>query len=152
MSAFSTSWSPPSRCTRVPDACIDEHGHMAADSVTLPAGVDEGLRAKQPERIAGMFDAIAPRYDFLNRVLSAGLDQRWRAQAIAALRLQPADVLLDVCTGTADVALAALASSAPPGRVVGVDFSREMLRLGLLKTRRGARESRLLLAEGDAAA
>jgi demethylmenaquinone methyltransferase / 2-methoxy-6-polyprenyl-1,4-benzoquinol methylase len=125
---------------------------MAADGVTLPGGVDEGLRAKQPERIAGMFDAIAPRYDFLNRVLSAGLDQRWRAQAIAALRLQPADVLLDVCTGTADVALSALASSTPPARIVGVDFSREMLRLGLAKTRRARRGSRLLLAEGDATA
>ena len=125
---------------------------MAADGVTLPGGVDEGLRAKQPERIAGMFDAIAPRYDFLNRVLSAGLDQRWRAQAIAALRLQPADVLLDVCTGTADVALAALASSTPPARIVGVDFSRAMLRLGLAKTRRARRGSRLLLAQGDATA
>jgi demethylmenaquinone methyltransferase/2-methoxy-6-polyprenyl-1,4-benzoquinol methylase len=66
--------------------------------------------------------------------------------------LQPADVLLDVCTGTADVALAALASSSPPGRVVGVDFSREMLRLGLAKTRRGRRGSSVLLAQGDATA
>ncbi len=123
---------------------------MAADRVTLPGRVDEGLRTKQPERIAGMFDAIAPRYDLLNRVLSGGLDQRWRARAIAAVRLQPTDVLLDVCTGTADVALAALASSTPPARVVGVDFSREMLRLGLAKTRRGRRETTLLLAQGDA--
>jgi len=118
----------------------------------LSTGVDEGLRAKRPDRIAGMFDAIAPRYDLLNRVLSGGLDQRWRARAIAALRLRPTDLLLDVCTGTADVALAALASSTPPGRVIGVDFSREMLRLGLAKTRRGRRGSRLLLAQGDATA
>ena len=72
--------------------------------------VDEGLRAKQPVRIAGMFDAIAHRYDLLNRLLSGGLDQRWRARAVAALRLKPTDVLVDVCTGTADVALSALSS------------------------------------------
>lgn len=111
--------------------------------------VDEGLRAKQPARIAGMFDAIARRYDLLNRVLSGGLDRRWRARAIAALRLRRTDVLLDVCTGTADVAIAALGSSTPPGRVVGVDFSRGMLQRGLEKTRR-RRASMLLLAQGDA--
>ena len=49
--------------------------------------MDEGLREKQPARIAGMFDAIAHRYDLLNRILSGGLDQRWRARAIGALRL-----------------------------------------------------------------
>jgi demethylmenaquinone methyltransferase/2-methoxy-6-polyprenyl-1,4-benzoquinol methylase len=121
---------------------------MTADRPTPTGPVDEDLRAKQPARIAGMFDAIAHRYDLLNRVLSGGLDQRWRARAVLALRLQPGDVLLDVCTGTADVALAALASPTPPGRVVGVDFSREMLRRGLAKTRR--RHRAVLLAQGDA--
>ena len=67
--------------------------------------VDAGPRAKEPARIAGMFDAIAARYDLLNRVLSAGLDQRWRARAVEALELQPTDTVLDLCTGTADVAL-----------------------------------------------
>jgi len=123
---------------------------MTADRPSPPGVVDEALRAKQPARIAGMFDAIAHRYDLLNRVLSGGLDQRWRARAIAALRLQPRHVLLDVCTGTADVALSALASPTPPGRVVGVDFSGEMLRRAMTKTRRTRRESRLLLAQADA--
>jgi demethylmenaquinone methyltransferase/2-methoxy-6-polyprenyl-1,4-benzoquinol methylase len=123
---------------------------MIAERVAPTGAVDEELRAKQPARIAGMFDAIARRYDLLNRVLSGGLDQRWRARAIAALRLQPGDVLLDVCTGTADMGLTALASASPPARVVGVDFSREMLRLALVKARRGRRERTLLLAQGDA--
>ena len=67
--------------------------------------VDEGLRAKEPDRIAGMFDAIAPRYDLLNRLLSAGFDQRWRARALRDLALVESEVFVDVCTGTADVAL-----------------------------------------------
>jgi demethylmenaquinone methyltransferase/2-methoxy-6-polyprenyl-1,4-benzoquinol methylase len=111
--------------------------------------VDDGLRAKEPARIAGMFDAIAPRYDLLNRVLSAGFDQRWRARAIRELSLGAADVLVDVCTGTADVALAALASPTPPARAVGLDFSREMLRRGLEKSRR-ASAGRIVLAQADA--
>ena len=51
--------------------------------------VDEELRAKRPEAVAGMFDAIARNYDLLNRVLSAGLDQRWRARALRALAGRP---------------------------------------------------------------
>jgi demethylmenaquinone methyltransferase / 2-methoxy-6-polyprenyl-1,4-benzoquinol methylase len=97
-----------------------------------------------------MFDAIAPRYDLLNRVLSAGLDQRWRAQAIRALGLQASDVLVDVCTGTADMALAASSLPSPP-RVIGFDFSREMLRLGLAKARREPPGRRpVLLVQADA--
>jgi demethylmenaquinone methyltransferase / 2-methoxy-6-polyprenyl-1,4-benzoquinol methylase len=114
------------------------------------SAIDEGLQAKEPARIAGMFDAIARRYDLLNRILSGGLDQRWRAQAIAALELRPDDVLLDVCTGTADVALAALGSARPPARAVGLDFSGAMLRRGLEKTRRSGHVARLLLAQADA--
>lgn len=124
---------------------------MPPETATAPAEapeVDEGLRAKEPTRIAGMFDAIAPRYDLLNRLLSAGLDQRWRARAIRELALQPSDVLVDVCTGTADVALGALASGTPPGRAIGLDFSHEMLRFGLDKARRAT--GSLLLVQADA--
>ena len=51
---------------------------------------------KTPDRIADMFDAIAPRYDLLNRVLSAGIDKRWRARAIRSLHLTGRETLLDV--------------------------------------------------------
>jgi demethylmenaquinone methyltransferase/2-methoxy-6-polyprenyl-1,4-benzoquinol methylase len=112
--------------------------------------VDDGLRAKRPERIAGMFDAIARNYDLLNRVLSAGLDQRWRARAVRAVGLKPDETLIDLCTGTADVALAAANATSPPHRVVGIDFSHEMLRIGLRKVRQRTLSARISLARGDA--
>jgi demethylmenaquinone methyltransferase/2-methoxy-6-polyprenyl-1,4-benzoquinol methylase len=62
---------------------------------------------KTPDKIAQMFDAIAGRYDFLNHLLSLGIDRRWRARAVRELDLQRGDLVLDLCTGTADLALAA---------------------------------------------
>ena len=97
-----------------------------------------------------MFDAIAPRYDLLNHVLSAGLDRRWRNQAIDALSLSPGARVLDLCTGTADLAVAA-ATRLSGARVLGVDFSSEMLRLGLVKVRGGAHRDAIRLVRGDAA-
>src|SRR5213075_947833 len=85
---------------------------------------------KSPERIAGMFDAIAPRYDLLNHLLSAGLDRRWRAAALRSLQLTGRETLLDVCCGTADVALEGRRSRPAAARVVGVDFSGAMLARG----------------------
>lgn len=115
-----------------------------------PAPVDEGLRAKEPARIAGMFDAIARRYDLLNLVLSAGLDRRWRRRAARALDLHGHEVVLDLCTGTADVALSAMRARPGAARVVGIDFSHEMLRHGLQKIRQADLAGRITLARGDA--
>lgn len=109
---------------------------------------DEGPD-KSPQRISGMFDSIAPRYDLLNHVLSAGLDRRWRNQAIDALGVPPGARVLDLCTGTADLALAATARI-PGARVLGVDFSGEMLRRGLMKVRRGTEADAIQLVRGDA--
>jgi demethylmenaquinone methyltransferase/2-methoxy-6-polyprenyl-1,4-benzoquinol methylase len=109
--------------------------------------------SKRPDRIAGMFDAIAPRYDLLNRVLSAGIDRRWRRRAIASLNLTGGEILLDVCTGTADVALEARTrshGSHPAARVIGVDFSAVMLQHGWEKVRRAGESGRVGLARGDA--
>jgi demethylmenaquinone methyltransferase / 2-methoxy-6-polyprenyl-1,4-benzoquinol methylase len=111
--------------------------------------VDESLRAKTPDRIAGMFDAIAGRYDLLNRLLSAGLDQWWRRRAVNALRLTGRETLLDLCTGTADVAIMACRHGAA-ARAVGVDFSHQMLRIGLAKVRKRDAAGRIALIRGDA--
>jgi demethylmenaquinone methyltransferase/2-methoxy-6-polyprenyl-1,4-benzoquinol methylase len=101
---------------------------------------------KAPDRIAGMFDAIAPRYDLLNRLLSAGIDKRWRKRAIASLSLSGRETLIDVCTGTADVALEATGAA----RVVGVDFAGAMLTLGLRKVHAANQGRRIALIRGDA--
>lgn len=96
-----------------------------------------------------MFDAIAPRYDLLNHVLSAGLDRRWRDMAVDALALPHAARVLDLCTGTADLAIAAVRRTG--ASVVGIDFAGEMLRLGLAKVRVAALDRRIALVRGDAA-
>ena len=106
--------------------------------------------SKSPERIAGMFDAIAARYDFLNHVLSAGIDRRWRRQAIASLQLTGRERVLDLCTGTADVALAAARAQPGARSVLGIDFAGAMLRLGREKIQRAGVEQRVMLARGDA--
>ena len=103
---------------------------------------------KAPHRIAGMFDAIAGRYDLLNRLLSAGLDQRWRARAVDALGLQGGEVVLDLCTGTADLALALATSGG--ASVVGVDFAGEMLRCGHQKIHAAGASQQIHLVRGDA--
>jgi len=101
---------------------------------------------KRPARVAAMFDAIAARYDFLNHLLSAGFDRHWRTVAIRSLRLTGRETVVDVCTGTADVALAAASARPGASRVIGVDFSGEMLRLGVAKVQGRP----IVLARGDA--
>jgi len=96
-----------------------------------------------------MFDAIAPRYDFLNHFLSAGLDTLWRQSAIRSLRLTGRETVLDLCTGTGDLAIGAARAGA--ARVLGVDFSGVMLTLGLEKLRRRRLDGRIALVRGDAA-
>jgi demethylmenaquinone methyltransferase/2-methoxy-6-polyprenyl-1,4-benzoquinol methylase len=115
-----------------------------------PAKAAEGKLQpdKSPAKIAGMFDAIAGRYDLLNTVLSGGVDRYWRRQMIKSLRLTGQERVLDVCTGTADVALGCARGGA--ARVVGVDFSGSMLAYGLQKVRQGALAERIQLVRGDA--
>ena len=105
---------------------------------------------KSPAKIAGMFDAIAGRYDLLNMVLSGGLDRYWRRCAISSLKLTGRERLLDVCTGTADVAIGAARRKDGAARVVGVDFSGSMLTHGLDKIRQLALADRVQLIRGDA--
>ena len=109
------------------------------------AGVD-----RSPARIAAMFDAIARRYDLLNRVLSAGYDRRWRERAVRSLDLAGRETVVDFCTGTADLAIALAGGGAGGARVVGIDFAGEMLRLGRAKLLRSGLGRRVTLVQADA--
>ena len=79
--------------------------------------------------VRAMFDRIAPRYDLLNRTMTAGLDGRWRQAAAAAADVAAGDRALDCCTGTGDLAFALADRVTPSGEVVGVDFAERMLDL-----------------------
>jgi demethylmenaquinone methyltransferase/2-methoxy-6-polyprenyl-1,4-benzoquinol methylase len=98
-----------------------------------------------------MFDQIAPRYDFVNRVLSLGLDRRWRRRVIKELALAPSARVLDVATGTGDLAVE-LAKAVPTGHVIGLDPSAEMLKIAALKMIKRGLDARVSLVEGDAQA
>jgi demethylmenaquinone methyltransferase/2-methoxy-6-polyprenyl-1,4-benzoquinol methylase len=113
---------------------------------------DQGTlgRDKQPDRIAGMFDAIAPRYDLLNHLLSGGLDLRWRRRAVRSLALGGGERVLDLCTGTADLAIASATARPGAADVVGVDFAGEMLRFGQVKLAQRGLAGRIRLVQGDA--
>lgn len=91
---------------------------------------------KSPHRMGSMFDRIARTYDLLNHALSLGLDVWWRRQAVRALwRLAPrAQRVLDVATGTGDLAFAALRGR-PHVTVIGLDVARNMLRIAATKRR-----------------
>jgi demethylmenaquinone methyltransferase/2-methoxy-6-polyprenyl-1,4-benzoquinol methylase len=108
--------------------------------------------SKEPARIAAMFDGIARRYDTLNRVLSLGLDQRWRRRAVRALALTGRERVLDLCTGTADLALGLAQATPPAARVVGVDFAPAMLTRARHKVARAGLSARVALVRGDATA
>ncbi len=96
-----------------------------------------------------MFDRIAGRYDLLNRLLSLGADQSWRRRTARALELSPGALVLDVASGTADLAIV-LARHGPDVRVEGIDPSPRMLALGREKVRVAGLEQRVHLQEGVA--
>jgi len=97
-----------------------------------------------------MFDAIAAHYDLLNHLLSAGIDKRWRRLAIRSLRLTGRERVLDLCTGTADLAIAARMATPRAARVIGIDFAGAMLQVGREKLRRAEMDEAVALVRGDA--
>jgi demethylmenaquinone methyltransferase/2-methoxy-6-polyprenyl-1,4-benzoquinol methylase len=96
-----------------------------------------------------MFDLIAPRYDLVNRVLSLGLDVRWRRRAVRALTLSERPRVLDLATGTGDLAIE-IARAHPGATVIGLDPSERMLAIARAKLARRGLAKQVCLVVGDA--
>lgn len=95
---------------------------LATEKTALPVGGANQIQA--------MFNAVAPRYDFLNRLLSAGYDRYWRKVAVNQFGSVSNKTYLDVATGTADIALEMAKRHPKPSKIIGMDFSLSMLTLG----------------------
>ncbi|AMV35024.1 Demethylmenaquinone methyltransferase [Pirellula sp. SH-Sr6A] len=105
---------------------------------------------KSGDRVRAMFAQIAPRYDRLNHILSLNIDKRWRGKTLRLLRLTPGSPVLDVCTGTGDLALAISKELGPETEVVGTDFCSEMLDIAKVKQAKTVPEgSNLRFIEAD---
>ena len=100
------------------------------------------------EQVSEMFNAIAPRYDFMNRFLSAGTDMGWRRKAIKLFKQDQPAHLLDVATGTADMAIMA-AKMLKPNQVTGIDISEGMLEIGRKKIEKEGLGTKIALSSGD---
>ncbi len=106
-----------------------------------------GGHSKKAE-VEQMFDKIAPRYDLLNRVLSLGIDISWRKRALSYLQKESPQQILDVATGTADVAIMAT-KMLKPAQVIGIDISNQMLDYGRVKIKNEGFEGLISLETGD---
>lgn len=100
------------------------------------------------EQIAEMFDNISPKYDLLNRLLSGGIDVWWRKKAISMLRSAQPKIILDIATGTGDLAVEAV-KQLKPEKVIGVDISEGMLAIGREKMKKIGMENVIELRSGD---
>lgn len=105
---------------------------------------------KEEERIRTMFGEIAPRYDFLNHLLSCNVDHYWRWRTTRLVPPRDGAPILDLCTGTGDLALAYHRAANGHVPIVGADFCHEMLRLAEVKIRQRRLEHRIRFLEADA--
>jgi demethylmenaquinone methyltransferase / 2-methoxy-6-polyprenyl-1,4-benzoquinol methylase len=113
--------------------------------------VDAGDRLdKSGTRVRRMFASIARRYDFLNHLLSLNIDRSWRRFTTQVAAPEAGGLILDCCTGTADLALAYDRAAGGRSRIIAADFCREMLVLGREKVRKASASSRITLIESDA--
>lgn len=100
------------------------------------------------EQVAHMFNNIARRYDFLNHFLSLGIDKIWRRKTINTLKgISESPVLLDVASGTGDLAITAL--KLKPQKIIGIDISEEMLHYGKVKLKKKGLDQIITLQKGD---
>lgn len=108
----------------------------------------ESSASGKTQQVEQMFDDIAPHYDIMNRLMSLGQDKSWRQKAIKRLKQTNPNTILDVATGTADFALSAY-DAIQPARVVGIDISEEMIRVGEKKVKAAKKSDFIDLMRAD---
>lgn len=120
---------------------------LILENPTVQIKPDQSSTASKREQVEHMFDSIAHRYDLLNRLLSMGIDKGWRKKAIRSLAPAHPRLILDVATGTGDLAIEALKLN--PDKVIGVDISELMLKVGKEKLEAQRLTGRIELRKGD---
>ncbi len=107
----------------------------------------DGERPKATQ-VEEMFNSIATAYDFMNRAMTLGIDKLWRARAVKMVKKQNPQKLLDVATGTGDLAIS-LARKLPGAAITGIDLSEKMLAIGRTKVEKAGLAGRITLAKAD---
>ena len=100
------------------------------------------------EQVEIMFNAISPRYDFLNQLLSLGIHHRWRKKAVKLFKEDKPKLILDIATGTADFAIET--AKINPEKIIGIDISEGMLDFGRIKLSKRKLQNKIILEKGDA--
>ena len=133
--------------TKIPSTALRQRwkGRLAALARVFASEDEKASYARE------MFEAVAPRYDLTNTVISAGLHRWWKGRAAALAQVLPGDRAVDICCGTGDLMLLLARRVGPHGRVVGIDFSEGMLRVARRKmTAAGLGSScRLVVADAE---
>lgn len=111
---------------------------------------DAGSKLSKKEQVADMFNNIAGKYDFLNHFLSLGIDKGWRKKAIAEIAKVQPKIILDVATGTGDLAIAA--SKLNPEKIIGIDIAAQMLDVGRQKLKEQGLDELITMQVGDSEA
>lgn len=114
-------------------------------STVVPYKDSEGSKKEQ---VTTMFDNVASKYDLLNRVLSGGVDIYWRKKALSMLKGRKNDLILDIATGTGDLAIEAT-KILKPEKIIGVDISQGMLNEGKIKIKKLGLEDKIEMQLGD---
>ncbi|SOE22171.1 demethylmenaquinone methyltransferase [Spirosomataceae bacterium TFI 002] len=104
--------------------------------------------SSKKEQVSEMFDNISPKYDFLNRLLSGGIDRIWRKKAIALLKNEQPKYILDIASGTGDLAIEAN-KQLNPDKIIGVDISEGMLSFGREKMKKLGLDHKIEMRMGD---
>ena len=103
---------------------------MSSSGSSTHFGFETVAETEKTARVRGVFDSVAPRYDLMNDLMSAGLHRAWKAYTVLVANVQPGDRVLDIAGGTGDLALAFAKKAGPAGRVVHTDINAAMLAAG----------------------